>query len=66
MLYEVITKMSEGELAEKIKTTNIFARVVPEQKLIIVNALKLNGEIVAMTGDGVNDAPALKSAHIVV
>ncbi|HWR25685.1 MAG TPA: cation-translocating P-type ATPase, partial [Methanosarcina sp.] len=59
-----LAKMSESELAEKIKTTNIFARVVPEQKLMIVNALKLNGEIVAMTGDGVNDAPALKSAHI--
>jgi Ca2+-transporting ATPase len=59
-----LSRMSESELAEKIKTTNIFARVVPEQKLIIVNALKLNGEVVAMTGDGVNDAPALKSAHI--
>jgi Ca2+-transporting ATPase len=59
-----LSKMSENELAEKIKTTNIFARVVPEQKLLIVNALKLNGEVVAMTGDGVNDAPALKSAHI--
>ncbi len=56
--------MSEEELREKIKTVNIFARVVPEQKLIIVNALKKNGEVVAMTGDGVNDAPALKSAHI--
>ena len=59
-----LSKMSENELAGKIKTTNIFARVVPEQKLLIVNALKLNGEVVAMTGDGVNDAPALKSAHI--
>ncbi len=59
-----LSKMSEDELAEKIKATNIFARVVPEQKLAIVNALKLNGEVVAMTGDGVNDAPALKSAHI--
>lgn len=59
-----LASMPKEELAEKIKTTNIFARVVPEQKLEIVNALKLNGEVVAMTGDGVNDAPALKSAHI--
>ncbi len=56
--------MSQHELREKIRTINIFARVVPEQKLAIVNALKANGEVVAMTGDGVNDAPALKSAHI--
>ena len=66
---EVITgpqleELSEAELAEKIKTVNIFARVVPEQKLKIVNALKRNNEIVAMTGDGVNDAPALKAANI--
>jgi P-type Ca2+ transporter type 2C len=51
-------------LQQRIKTVNIFARVVPEQKLRIVNAFKANGEVVAMTGDGVNDAAALKSAHI--
>jgi len=59
-----LASMPKEELQTKIKTTNIFARVVPEQKLEIVNALKQNGEVVAMTGDGVNDAPALKSAHI--
>ena len=56
--------MAAGELQRRIKNVNIFARVVPEQKLRIVNALKAVGEIVAMTGDGVNDAPALKAAHI--
>jgi Ca2+-transporting ATPase len=56
--------MTDEELQRKIKTANVFARVVPEQKLRLVNALKANGEIVAMTGDGVNDAPALKAAHI--
>jgi len=59
-----LDELSEIELADKIKTVNIFARVVPEQKLKIVNALKRNDEIVAMTGDGVNDAPALKAANI--
>ena len=66
---EVITgpeleKMDPAQLQERVKSVNIFARVVPEQKLLLVNAFKANGEIVAMTGDGVNDAPALKSSHI--
>jgi Ca2+-transporting ATPase len=59
-----LAEMSEQELSERIKTVNVFARVVPEQKLKIVNALKRNKEVVAMTGDGVNDAPALKAANI--
>ncbi|MDD4293853.1 MAG: cation-translocating P-type ATPase, partial [Bacteroidales bacterium] len=59
-----LTTMSEEELSVRIKDVNIFARVIPEQKLKIVNALKRNGEIVAMTGDGVNDAPALKASNI--
>jgi Ca2+-transporting ATPase len=56
--------MTLEELKEKLKTVNLFARIAPEQKLRIVNALKENKEIVVMTGDGVNDAPALKSAHV--
>ncbi|KJJ83215.1 cation transport ATPase [Candidatus Omnitrophus magneticus] len=59
-----LEKMDALQLRDRIKTINVFARVVPEQKLLIVNALKANGEIVAMTGDGVNDAPALKAANI--
>ncbi|WP_445248200.1 cation-translocating P-type ATPase [Microcoleus sp. OTE_8_concoct_300] len=59
-----LDRMSDDELQQRIQSTNIFARAVPEQKLRIVNALKSKGEIVAMTGDGVNDAPALKSAQI--
>lgn len=59
-----MASMDDAELRYYIKNVNIFARVVPEQKLRLVNAFKGNGEVVAMTGDGVNDAPALKSAHI--
>lgn len=59
-----LDKMNEADLRESVRSVNLFARVVPEQKLRLVNALKANGEIVAMTGDGVNDAPALKSAQI--
>jgi Ca2+-transporting ATPase len=59
-----LERMSDEELASQISQVQVFARVVPEQKLRIVMALKANQEIVAMTGDGVNDAPALKAAHI--
>src|SRR5215472_9388326 len=59
-----LDRMSEEELARRIEQVQVFARVVPEQKLRLVNALKANQEVVAMTGDGVNDAPALKAAHI--
>jgi P-type Ca2+ transporter type 2C len=59
-----LDRMSETELQQRIENTSIFARAVPEQKLRIVNALKDKGEVVAMTGDGVNDAPALKAAQI--
>lgn len=59
-----LKNLNEKALMEKIKHVNIFARIIPEQKLQIIKALKANGEIVAMTGDGVNDAPALKAADI--
>lgn len=59
-----ITDMSDDELNHAIEKVSIFARVVPDQKLRIVQALKANGDVVAMTGDGVNDAPALKAADI--
>ena len=56
--------LDDAELARKVADVNVFCRAVPEHKLRLVNALKANGAIVAMTGDGVNDAPALKAAHI--
>ena len=59
-----IDAMTEDELCEAVKHCDIFSRVIPEHKMKIVKALKKNGEIVAMTGDGVNDAPALKNANI--
>ncbi|HOW60771.1 MAG TPA: cation-translocating P-type ATPase [Candidatus Moranbacteria bacterium] len=59
-----LEKISSKELRKIISKVNVFARTMPEQKLKIVEALKANGEIVAMTGDGVNDAPALKAANI--
>ncbi|MBI2112677.1 cation-transporting P-type ATPase [Candidatus Woesearchaeota archaeon] len=59
-----LDNLSDDELNKIISTITIFARVKPEHKLKIIKALKFNGEIVTMTGDGVNDAPALKEAHI--
>src|SRR3569623_1292404 len=59
-----LARLNDGELQQRIGAVNVFARIVPEQKLRLVNAFKARGDIVAMTGDGVNDAPALKAAHI--
>ena len=61
---DAIENLDDSELARRASTVNVFARIMPEQKLRIVQALKADGEIVAMTGDGVNDAPSLKAAHI--
>lgn len=59
-----LDRLDDGALQEAVRSTNVFARIMPEQKLRLVQALKADGEVVAMTGDGVNDAPALRAAHI--
>jgi P-type Ca2+ transporter type 2C len=59
-----LAALDDEELAARLKTVTVFARIMPEQKLRLVEAYKADGQIVAMTGDGVNDAPSLKAAHI--
>jgi len=59
-----LSNITDFELAEKVKTVNVFARVSPEHKVRIINAVKQGNNIAAMTGDGVNDAPSLKKADI--
>ncbi|WP_430425021.1 cation-translocating P-type ATPase [Maribacter litoralis] len=59
-----LMQLSDTELQEKVKHIKVFSRMFPDAKLRIVNALKKNNEVVAMTGDGVNDGPALKASHI--
>lgn len=61
---DALMKLSEQDLKQCVMNTNIFTRMFPDAKLKIINALKANNQIVAMTGDGVNDGPALKAAHI--
>ena len=59
-----LAAMTDVQLAERVRTVNVFARMLPEQKLQLVRALKTDGDVVGMTGDGVNDAPALRAADI--
>ena len=61
---QTVMALSEADLQAQVKRVNVFARMFPEAKLRVIRALKANGEVVAMTGDGVNDGPALKAAHI--
>lgn len=64
MTGEILSQASDSDLREKVKSVSIFARVTHDHKLRLINALKANGEIVGMTGDGINDAPALRAADI--
>ena len=64
MLGSELAALSPDDLAVRLRGVRVFARIVPEQKLLIVQGFKAAGEVVAMTGDGVNDAPALETAHI--
>ena len=64
MTGEILSQASDSDLREKVKSVSIFARVTHDHKLRLINALKTNGEIVGMTGDGINDAPALRAADI--
>jgi Ca2+-transporting ATPase len=64
LLGDELASLSDAQLQQRLRETRVCARISPAQKLRIVQALKADGEIVAMTGDGVNDAPALKAAHV--
>ncbi|MEZ4970633.1 MAG: HAD-IC family P-type ATPase [Flavobacteriaceae bacterium] len=64
MTGDQLMQLSDMELQQKVMDTQVFTRMYPEAKLRIVNAIKANNEVVAMTGDGVNDGPALKASHI--
>ncbi|HJV53982.1 MAG TPA: cation-translocating P-type ATPase [Noviherbaspirillum sp.] len=64
MTGDTLAGLSDAQLREAVREHHVYARILPQQKLRLVNAFRANGEVVAMTGDGVNDAPALKAAHI--
>src|SRR5690606_21207383 len=64
LLGAALARLDDDELRDRVRHTSVYARVAPEHKLRIVDALQDGGNIVAMTGDGVNDSPALRSADI--